>query len=146
MLGLSSDTRGSRGLLILSQAEEHLTESLLAGAGSTALHTLPTNIYQFSDAVPAGTPRDSVFPIGDELLCFTARLADTLLLLCVVVFIEILNVLPCLLDSLLTLVGELLSTLRDGGVPTLSPLLDDLRLVLVLFFGVGRGKAGVVGD
>jgi hypothetical protein len=72
-------------------------------------------------------------------------LCNHLLLLVVVIIIEIIDVLLCLLDGLLTLGSELLGSLRVPGIPLLAPLLDDLRFELLLFLGVGC-VARVVAD
>lgn len=143
---VNSNARSSRGLLILPQAQEHLAEPLLTRPGGAALDALPADVNQLGDAVPAGAAGHGVFPVLEELLGLAARLADALLLLGVVVLVEVVDVLPRLLHRLLALVRELLGALRDGSVPALPPLLDDLGLVLLLLLGVGWGEAGVVAD
>jgi hypothetical protein len=59
-------------------------------------------------------------------------LGDSLLLFCVVVLIESIDIFLCLLDRLGSLGCELFTSFGDGSIPLLSPLPDDLWLFFLL--------------
>ena len=133
----------TRGLLVFSEADEHLTETLLARASGAALAALSTHVDQFCDPLPAGSARDGVLAAVEELLGVLSRLADCLLFLGVVVVVEVVNVFLGLLDGLCALLGELLCPLGVLGISLCPPLLDDVWLLLL--FGI-CSKTGVVAD
>lgn len=128
--------RRTRSLLILSEAQQHLSEAFLTGARSTALRSLTTNINDFSNAIPAGTTGHGILSAGHKFLGLLSRLGDALLLLGVVILVEVVDVLLGLLDSLLSLSCVLFRSLGNLVVPTIAPLLDDIRLLLVLCKGL----------
>lgn len=133
----------ARSLFILPQPCQHFAETLLSRARGTALSSLASDIDQLRNAVPAGSAGNGILAIGQELLSFLASLGNALLLFGVVILVKVIDVLLRLLDSLLALGGELLLSLFDLSIAPLSPLLDDLWLLLVL---CGRLIAGVVAD
>lgn len=122
-------------LLILSQAREQLTETLLSGTSRTALGTLAGNVNDLRDALPAGATRRGVLAVLEELFGVLASLVNGLLLLVVVVLIEFVNVLLRLLDRLGALLCKLLGPLGVLLIPLLPPLLNDLGFLLLLCVG-----------
>ena len=136
-------SRSTRGLLVLPQAGEQFAEALLPGAAGAALLALAADVDELGNAFPAGAARGGVVAAGEELLLLLAGLGDHLLLLGVVVLVEVVDVLLGLLDRLGLLLGELLRALRVVRVPLLAPLLNHLRLLLVLY---RRTVARVVAD
>jgi hypothetical protein len=78
------DTGRSRGLLVLPQVDQQLTEALLSRAAGTACGALARNIDQLGNALPASATSRGIFPVRKELLSFGASLRAVLVCLVVV--------------------------------------------------------------
>ena len=119
-------TTGARGLLVLAQVEQQLSELALCRTLSTAANAFAAEINKLGNSVPAGTSGGGVLSRLEELLGLLAGLGNGLVLLVVVVFVKVVDGLVSSLDSLFLLgLGYLVSVL-DGHVSALAPFADDV--------------------
>lgn len=125
------NTSRTRSLLILFQPNQQLSESLLARPSSTTLRSLPAQINQLCNTLPAGSTRASILSLCQKLVGFTAGLCNGLLLLAVIVLVEIINCFLGCLDCLSLLLLRLFSPLGKTEIAALSPLGDYFRFGLV---------------
>jgi hypothetical protein len=131
-------------LLILPQTRQQLPKLRLITPRCTTSSTLPTQIDQFSNTLPASSTGARILPILQELLGIASRLCNSLLFLGIVVLVEVVDVLLGGFDGLVLLLQRAGFPVLEREVAALAPLLDDFGLFFIV--GAGRVVTGLVGD
>ena len=108
-------------LLILPQIHQQLPKLLLPSARRSALGTLPAQIHQFANSLPAGAARAGVLAVGEEFFGFFAGAGDGFVLFGIVVFVEVVDVALGFGDAFGFLGGGGFFSLGDFGVALGSP-------------------------
>ena len=119
------DSAGAGGLLVFSEVDQQFTEALLSGAAGTARGALARYINQLSNALPAGASGGGVLPVGEELFGLGAGVGAVLIGLIVVGNVEVVNILLCLLDSTILLLGGDLCTAGDLSITLFAPFAEN---------------------
>lgn len=115
------DTAGARGLLILPETEQNLTETLLARAAGTASGALTRNVDQLGDALPRGTTSGGILTAGQELVGLGTGLGLLLVDLVVVGTVKLVDILLRLRDGGGLLLCRNIGTTGELGVSLLTP-------------------------
>lgn len=115
------DTAGARGLLILPEAEQKLTETFLARAAGTASGALARNVDQLGDALPRGATSGGILTAGQELFGLGTGLGLLLVDLVVVGTVKLVEIPLRLRDGGGLLLCRNLGTTGDIGVSLLAP-------------------------
>lgn len=115
------DTAGARGLLILPETEQNLTETLLARAAGTAGGALARNVNQLGDALPRGTTSGGILAAGKELFGLGTGLVLLFVDLVVVGTVKLVDILLRLRDGGGLLLCRNLGTTGELGVSLLTP-------------------------
>lgn len=122
----------TRGLVVLAQTDQQLSELGLASTLSTATSTLAAEVNKLRYPLPAGAAGGCILPGAQELLGLLARLRDRLVLLVVVVLVEVVDGLLGGFDSFCLAVRRDLVAVCGGQVSAFTPFADDVGLGLVL--------------
>jgi len=138
-----SIARSTRRLLILLQTHQQLPKFRLLTPTRTTSRTLPTQIHQLRNALPARSARSRILATLQELLGLAAGRSNALLLLGVVVLVEVVDVLLGGLDGFLFALGGSGLAVLQGEVAAFAPLLDYFGLFFV--FGAGGVVGGLLG-
>ena len=141
-------TSSTRCLLILPQTHQQFSKLGLIRPTRTTPRTLPTQIDQLRNPLPARSTSRCILSLLQKLLCLTACLRNSLLLLRIVVLVEIINVLLGRLDSLSLSLSRFLFTFLESKIPAFTPLLDDFGLFFIFGARVIAGlvRSGCAGD
>lgn len=81
----------SRCLFILLQTDQQFPELLFARSARAPSRSLPAQIHQLGDALPACAAGRSILPAREELLCVLPGLRNGLVLSRVVIFVEVVD-------------------------------------------------------
>lgn len=121
------DSAGARSLLVFSEVDQQFTETLLSGAAGTARGALARYINQLSNALPAGASGGGVLPVGEELFGLGAGVGAVLIGLIVVGNVEVVNILLCLFDSTVLLLGGDLGTAGNLRITLFAPFAENSK-------------------
>lgn len=115
------NSSGTGSTLILPEADQQFTESLLARTTATARGALARHIHQLGDALPAGTTGRCILTVGQELLGLGAGLRAGLIGLVIVRNVEVVDVLVGLLGGRFFFLVRDLCAAGNFGVALLTP-------------------------
>ena len=135
-----SDSTGCWGIRVLSKSEQELTKSFLPRTACSAFNTLPRDVNEFGDSLPASSSCGSILAVRKKLIGFRTGLSPGLISSVTVGYIKIINIFLCFLYGS--------SFLLCGGLCTASKVCVSSFTPFPVAIDIGWVKAikGVVSE